>query len=961
MAEIDQTAWCREVCRELMERRLKPYQAASVEGILGHFDRGHTRALLADEVGLGKTETAKGVIARMALAHWTNQQALPEERRRPFRAAYVCPNQSIARQNLRKLSLFSRETAMIRDMPGFLEELAGALGRYRSPEGLQRAWASGLELSVYTRLCQWLMGLYDGAVPDPADYPNDWKKSWSRLPEAARDRPAALRRDCLQAVGRHWDRSVQAVLEGFWRDTGDELKDYVRFNRLAAQYLSGLEEDRRLSMQHLYSQEDRLLRGNSLLQTDLITPRTSIYVRDKAGTKEERALLQASLERIYGGTARRELEAQLSRGVDGYGDLLAQFRNRIRCVEPSALPDREKLAACFRFGGPGGTEADLGALRRCFIEKNLETMRYDLVILDEFQNYTDILSAGRAGDSEAELIVGRLLGGEGTRVLMLSATPFSGAGGVLEGLEDPDDEGDGGRRETLLVPETFQRDWDRLREFMGGGSGSPAELGIFRTTREAASRHAPIVEAAVEGIPPDFAYALRLNRVDLERCRTAYGWTTPYALTFSCGYAFNSAGENELGNVRDPALFLTREDLERPKSIHGNHPAFDRLREELARTAGLLWIPPCNRSRPLGGPFRGLEGFSKTLVFCNYQMTPRAFAFLLSHEAYCRISPQAAARREEAESPALRRGVAAVLEELAGDLGGARYPQTRTALLRLFEELFCETPGGAAACARDAVERFYPEAPGYPEAVRQYCLDGCFSDMLREYLELLAAEYNGQDENMAGAVRRAGAFEQPETLLTLWSRERGGPENQEISPASRFAAGLYTKDGSGSLEGRLAEIKDAFNSPLQPFVFATTSIGTEGIDLHWYARNVVHWSVPPRPVDLEQREGRVLRYNCHAVRLNNALIEAGGITEADCLGPESCGNGMYRSQLNFFSDQERTDPAGEGCYHVRRLRYCMRFSPEEVRYEAARRAVREYRQVLDRLGAPGGERGEPSR
>src|SRR5690606_1012387 len=66
-------------------------------------------------------------------------------------------------------------------------------------------------------------------------------------------------------------------------------------------------------------------------------------------------------------------------------------------------------------------------------------------------------------------------------------------------------------------------------------------------------------------------------------------------------------------------------------------------------------------------------------------------------------------------------------------------------------------------------------------------------------------------------------------------------------------------------------VRDAFNSPFWPFVLATTSVGQEGLDFHFYCHAVVHWDLPANPVDLEQREGRIHRYKGHAIRKNVAL------------------------------------------------------------------------------------------
>jgi len=51
---------------------------------------------------------------------------------------------------------------------------------------------------------------------------------------------------------------------------------------------------------------------------------------------------------------------------------------------------------------------------------------------------------------------------------------------------------------------------------------------------------------------------------------------------------------------------------------------------------------------------------------------------------------------------------------------------------------------------------------------------------------------------------------------------------------------------------------------------ASPSIGQEGLDFHTYCHAVYHWNLPPNPVDMEQREGRVHRFKGHAVRKNVA-------------------------------------------------------------------------------------------
>ena len=89
---------------------------------------------------------------------------------------------------------------------------------------------------------------------------------------------------------------------------------------------------------------------------------------------------------------------------------------------------------------------------------------------------------------------------------------------------------------------------------------------------------------------------------------------------------------------------------------------------------------------------------------------------------------------------------------------------------------------------------------------------------------------------------------------------------------TNYAVGFIKGKGD---EGKASHRKDAirrsFNSPLRPFVLASTSIGQEGLDFHPYCRKIFHWNLPTNPIDLEQREGRINRYKCLAVRENIAL------------------------------------------------------------------------------------------
>ena len=86
---------------------LKDFQKATVDHTLGKYQSpNHShRILVADEVGLGKTIVAKGVIARLLKKHL--ELGNPE----PMRVIYICSNLALADENRQKLALFNGEEA----------------------------------------------------------------------------------------------------------------------------------------------------------------------------------------------------------------------------------------------------------------------------------------------------------------------------------------------------------------------------------------------------------------------------------------------------------------------------------------------------------------------------------------------------------------------------------------------------------------------------------------------------------------------------------------------------------------------------------------------------------------------------------------------------------------------------------------------------------------------------------
>ena len=166
--------------------------------------------------------------------------------------------------------------------------------------------------------------------------------------------------------------------------------------------------------------------------------------------------------------------------------------------------------------------------------------------------------------------------------------------------------------------------------------------------------------------------------------------------------------------------------------------------------------------------------------------------------------------------------------------------------------------------------KLYDTDEPYWRRVLRYCADGNLQAVLDEYLHHLRSEVSTvvmDDVQLMALARRArDAISMRPSRYEVFDPD---DPSEPISFRSRFAL-RYAGKRQDAESARQPQIRNAFNSPFWPFVLATTSVGQEGIDFHWWSHAVVHWNLPANPVDFEQREGRVNRFGGHAVRRNIA-------------------------------------------------------------------------------------------
>ncbi len=969
---------------------LKDFQRATVERIFSLFTSGRSRVLVADEVGLGKTLIARGVIARTAVYH---KQNLNDDL---FKVVYVCSNQSIAAQNLSKLKINESD----------------------SVEGLS---------------------------------------------------------------------------------------------------------DTRLSMQHLKIFKDEMenKKRQNYMQLIPLTPNTSFNMTGGSGSVRERALIYAVLHRYEPLTPyKEELEILMVDNATSSWHAWARdlYENQVAaCDEDSGgrylqtvlksvdsylsthkglLSEVTDFCSKIRMSGrrQSGSYPIIHKLRRMMAEISAGLLDADLVIMDEFQRFPELIRTD--ADNETAMLARRFFNAakrdnEKVKILLLSATPYK----LYSTLEEiNENQADEHYREFIQVTDfLFESDSLKKAEFrqvwrdysislneigttdltvLAARKNSAEDAlyqGICRTERlvvEGADKFVDIetAKSTLDVSEGDILSYIRADKLLLdiglkEHIPVDYIKSAPYIFSFmehyklkEKVYAFFKKNPDKLKLARKPELWVNEDLIAGYKKLPTTNTRLKRVKEEALPKGAerLIWIPPSKPYYEPGGVFSGLKDFSKILVFSAWEMVPRAVAAMLSYEAerltvgeLIKKSPnperenrsyfpyrkkvrfpsprlkfnmregapasmalmtllypcvtlaklynplqalnQGLTRRQiEAE---LRKNIKELLDTIvftpkkkggydeswyyiapllldrheklisswlnqpaliwdlknneteaadedddrnvlekhfdelkdilknADKLELGRKPRdlvnvlTRMAMaspavcsLRLFGLELPDSPALSVRLAKTFLGRFniqeataivelcYGHYDPHWQNVLRYCVDGNLQAVLDEYTHILTDDnglvYASQEkrsktlcERMCSSFKTHTASYNVDTYRKFRDRIMKGEKHNTgiekgelrfIRMRSGYAAGFYDTRGEGKSLQRKDSLRLAFNSPFRPFVLATTSIGQEGLDFHYYCRKIVHWNLPANPIDLEQREGRINRYKCLAIRQNIA-------------------------------------------------------------------------------------------
>lgn len=577
---------------------LKDFQRETVEIVYTRlFGRKQKSMLVADEVGLGKTVVAKGIIAR----------ALRERRLRgdttPFKVTYICSNQVIAAENIGKLNVFPD-----RDLTAEIARRVAYLAY--QPQSKSAAQSVGLVLNSLTPATSF----------DISHGVGNWYE---------RAIIYSLLCDDPKLDGQR--KGLACLLRGTVLRSVDELRQRFEDHRYRWRLRTDL-PGRMLSLL-----QNRLLHGEDFpLTRQLLNVRVDRKPSLYQATLDMSALLRANNEDTHR-RACNELARALRRAlIDGclnYIDadlfILDEFQRFRNLIDPRSQDEEAVIA------------------RRIFRNSKARIL---LLSATPFKAFTGDVDHANGEDHYRDFkTVLEFLMDEDEAVLVNYEHHRSGLYRQLLNLQKGElnistqhrDELERilrsviCRTERQIVaadPAAMIKDkWDE--------AGIPCGLSDVQNF-VATDQVAWVLGKAAQGRHHAIAKPV-------EYCKSS-----PHPLSYLDGYALKNllklCRRNEI--VRSVLkqhrnAWLDVRSINRYKLVIGHttgqpldnsntHARLAALATESIGAVGaqLLWVPPSLSYYPLAGAFKDAAGFSKTLVFSGWVMVPRMIATLLSYE-----------------------------------------------------------------------------------------------------------------------------------------------------------------------------------------------------------------------------------------------------------------------------------------------------------------------------------------
>ncbi len=403
-------------------------------------------------------------------------------------------------------------------------------------------------------------------------------------------------------------------------------------------------------------------------------------------------------------------------------------------------------------------------------------------------------------------------------------------------------------------------------------------------------------------------------------------------------------------------LFLKEDDIKDKRSIKPNNARLASLEKIVfPELQSLLWIPASNPYYTTDGIYEKYKNASKVLVFSTWEMVPRMISTMLTHEeeSLNKIKVKTKDNSEDMIKELLsceceylseiynaksyfgssikdiRKSIKDELSSLNNlsnkvnfkkdkfinilkDIKNEKIPENYLDILvdfaiaspsicvsklnlsvenkKSFLELFLNVL--TKEYSKNVIKNCMKGKRYSLENVLKYCVEGNILAVMEEYVHVLnlndKSNYIDLSKNAINTTNLdVDVLDDSEKIKT-------------VKMNVHFALAYFELKNNADKMNRLEDIRVSFNSPFRPFVLATTSVGQEGLDFHNYCRKIFHWNLPHNPVDLEQREGRVNRFKCLAVRKNIVFNNGNKMSWEELFENEKTDSGLIP---NWFLDK----------------------------------------------------------
>lgn len=535
---------------------LKPFQRDTVEYVFSRFfdekDQSD-RFLVADEVGLGKTMVAKGVIAKLIELHLKTPN-------RRIDVVYVCSNQAIARQNFEKLAFLGKAQQAVTDRITTLPLHVGGLEE--KVPGLDRA-INVIPITPTTSL------------------------------------------DLSSGTGRADERAL------LW-------------HMLSSSKLAGRERMNREKVRRIFA--DSATEARMCRERERIT-------RIGVDRDLRNAFIGAVREEWFGGSR-----------VGTAIDRLARLDLRRTCEKQEFVAGRRAL---------------IGQLRAVLARSCVDSLEPDLIILDEFQRFTQLFRDDNPAGELAQL----LFGFEGCKTLLLSATPYKMHARAHELGEDHHGEFmkttsflAGSATESDAISDAlgeYRRALVRIKEdgfepALAAGRHIESRLQriMCRTERLGAGgdRNGMLDPAPENRLAPTVTVTDLHAYKELDSIAHKLGASDVVEYWKSAAYPLNLMDDYKLSrdfeelSAREPVPIRHRlrdDQLEDGATLNPGNARLRGLVDKLEaeRAWRCLWLPPSLPYYKPGAPFDRADVKTKRLVFSTWQVVPKSIAAITSHRA----------------------------------------------------------------------------------------------------------------------------------------------------------------------------------------------------------------------------------------------------------------------------------------------------------------------------------------